>query len=94
MRDEDLDWCCYIFLSRRAQPASPGEVAEGVGIPEEIVRASIDRLVHALLVSFDGERARVMSVQESLLACQLRYAGDLPFVLENGVVRARRADDT
>ncbi|KAF5060038.1 hypothetical protein DSECCO2_329760 [anaerobic digester metagenome] len=94
MRDEDLDWCCYIFLSRRAEPATLDELAARVGVSTDAARASVDRLVHALLVSFDGEHARPMAVQESLLACQLRYSDDLPFVLENGVVRARRADDT
>ncbi len=93
MRDEDLDWRCYLCISRRAEPASLDELAAATGETRDTVRASVDRLVHALIVSFDGERARPMSVQESLLACQLRYADDLPFVLENGVVRARRPDD-
>ncbi len=93
MRDEDLDWRCYTFLSRRSGPATLEELAGGVGLPAEAVDASVSRLEKALIVSREGDRVRAMATQESLLACQLRYTNDLPLVLENGVIRVRRPDD-
>ncbi len=92
MRDADLDWCCYTFLSRR-NGATLEELTEAVGVTREAVDASLVRLERALLIGRDGDRVRPMSIQESFLACQVRYTDNLPFVLENGVVRARRADD-
>ena len=93
MRNEDLDWRCYTLLSRREGPATLDELTRAAGASEEEVQASVSRLENALLVHREGDRLRTMAIQESLLACQIRYTNDLPIVLENGVIRVRRADD-
>jgi len=93
MRDEDLDWLCYTTLSRGEQSATVPELAAATGLAEDAVAASAFRLEQALLVRREGDSLRLLSVQESLLLCQQRYGPKQPYVIENGVVRARRTDD-
>ena len=53
--------------------------------------ASIERLEHYLLIQRSGEMIRLLSIQESLIACRCRHSRvDLPFVIENGVIRAKK----
>jgi hypothetical protein len=93
MRDEDLDWLCYTTLSRGERSATVPELAAATGLAEDAVAAAAVRLEQALLVRCEGDRVRLLSVQESLLLCQQRYGPKQPYVIENGVVRARRTDD-
>jgi DNA-binding Lrp family transcriptional regulator len=93
MRDEDIDWLCYMTLSRGATSATVQEIADATGFPEEAVAASAERLVRAMLVQRRGDRVELLSIQDSLLLCQARYGKDVPFVIEDGVIKARRADD-
>ena len=93
MRDEDIDWLCYMTLSRGTPSATVQEIAEATGLPEETVAASAERLVRAMLVQHLGDRVALLSIQDSLLLCQARYGKDVSFVIEDGVIRARRADD-
>lgn len=93
MRDEDLDWLCYITLSRGTGSATVPELAEATGLPPDAVSASAARLEQALLARREGARVLLIAVQESFLLCQSRYGKEMPFVIENGVIRARRPDD-
>ena len=93
MRDEDLDWLCYMTLSRGTGSATVPELAEATGLHPDAVSASAARLERALLARREGDRVILVPVQESLLLCQARYGPEMPFVIENGVVRARRPDD-
>jgi len=36
---------------------------------------------------------RLLSIQESLIECQCRYTRDLPFTIENGVIKAKRNEE-
>jgi hypothetical protein len=93
MRDEDIDWRCYTALSRGSGSATLTELAAAAGVSEETAALSVSRLEHALLAERKEDRVRLLSVQESLLLCQLRYAPDCPFEIVDGVIRARRSDD-
>ena len=94
MRDEDLDWLCYTTLSRGAGSATVPELARATGLSEDSVAASAARLERALLARRDGERVLLLAIQESFLLCQDRHGREkMPYVIENGVVRARRPDD-
>jgi hypothetical protein len=93
MRDEEIDWLCYMTLSRGTGSATIPELAAATGLPEEVAAASAARLEHALLASREDDRVRLLAIQESLLLCQQRYGPRQPYVIENGVVRARRPDD-
>lgn len=93
MRDQDLDWLCYMTLSRGPGSATVAELATATGLDEGAVNASATRLEQALLVRREGDRVLLLAVQDSLLLCQARYGKDVPFVVEDGVIRARRPDD-
>jgi len=56
--------------------------------------ASLERLEHHLLIRRSGETVCLLSIQESLIACRCRHTkDDLPFVIENGVIKAKRGGD-
>jgi hypothetical protein len=93
MRDEEIDWLCYMTLSRGPGSATEPELATATGLAADAVAASAARLERALLARREGERVVLVSVQESLVLCHARYGKEMPYVIENGVIRARRPDD-
>ncbi len=93
MRDEDLDWLCYMTLSRGPGSATVDELAAATGLDADAVAASAARLERALLARREGDRVLLLAIQDSLLLCQVRYGKDVPFVVEDGVIRVRRPDD-
>jgi hypothetical protein len=93
MRDEEIDWLCYMTLSRGPGSATVDELATSTGLDTDAVSASASRLERALLARREGGRVLLVSVQESLVLCQARYGREMPYVIENGVIRARRPDD-
>ncbi|MEN6517845.1 MAG: MarR family transcriptional regulator [Methanospirillum sp.] len=93
MRDEDIDWLCYMTLSRGPGSATVPDLAAATGLAEDAVASSAARLERALLARRDGDRILLLGVQDSLLLCQVRYGKEVPFVVEDGVIRMRRPDD-
>jgi hypothetical protein len=93
MRDEDLDWLCYTTLSRGSGSATVDELAAATGLDADAVAASAARLERALLAQREGDRILLLAIQDSLLLCQIRYGEEVPFVVEDGVIRMRRPDD-
>ncbi len=93
MREEEIDWLCYTTLSRGPGTATVPELAAATGLSVETVAGSAARLERALLASFRDDRIRLLEIQESLLLCQQRYGPKQPYIIEDGVVRARRPDD-
>ncbi len=93
MREEDLDWAIYHLIPETGGIAV-GDLAAATGFDPGVVTASLERLKRYLLVRQAGETVRLLSIQESLIECQCRHtAEDLPFVIENGVIRAKRRDE-
>ncbi|MDN7012834.1 MarR family transcriptional regulator [Methanoculleus sp. FWC-SCC3] len=93
MREEDLDWAVYHRI-----PKTGGITVEDLvavtGIEPGAVTASLKRLEHSLLIRQTEEGVRLLSIQESLVECQCRHTiDDLPFVIENGVIRATRREE-
>jgi DeoR/GlpR family transcriptional regulator of sugar metabolism len=92
VREEDLDWAIYHRI-----PETGGVTVENLvaatGFEADAVTRSLERLERYLLVRRSGETVRLLSIQESLIECQCRYAKEeLPFVIENGVVKAKRRE--
>jgi len=93
VREEDLDWTVYHRI-----PETGGITVEDLvaatGFEPGAVTASLERLERNLLVRQAEGTVRLLSIQESLIECQCRHtAKDLPFIIENGVVRAKRRDE-
>jgi hypothetical protein len=89
VKDEDLDWLVYHRLPERT-PVTADELAaeSGLSVPE--VEASLVRLERSCLVERSGCSVRLLSFGEALIRNQVKYEEDLPFTIENGVIRERK----
>jgi Mn-dependent DtxR family transcriptional regulator len=88
VKEEDRDWLVYHLIPESA-PVTAGALAAkcGLGIPE--VDASLARLERSCLVERDGTSVRLLSFGEALIKNQVKYEKDLPFTIENGVIREK-----
>ncbi|NLA38087.1 MAG: MarR family transcriptional regulator [Methanomicrobiales archaeon] len=92
MREEDLDWVVYHCIPENGG-VTTGDLAAATGLEPGEVTVSLERLERYLLIRRSGKTVRLMSVQESLIECQCRYTSDLPFIIENGIIKARRREE-
>jgi hypothetical protein len=92
VREEDLDWAVYHGIPQTGS-ITVGDLAAATGFEPGAVMASLERLERYLLIRRSGEAVRLLSVQESLIECQCRYTDDMPFFIENGVIKAKRRED-
>ena len=60
------------------------------GLDPSTVDASLRRLERYILIKRDGETVRALSLGESLIQCQVKYSEDLPYTIENGVIKERK----
>jgi predicted transcriptional regulator len=89
VKQEDADWRVY----HQIPPAAPirvEELAEKCGLDPVVLEDSLVRLERYCLVERDGSRVRVLTFGEALIKNQVKYEPDLPFVIENGVIKARK----
>ncbi|MDD3857546.1 MAG: MarR family transcriptional regulator [Methanoculleus sp.] len=92
MHEEDLDWAVYRRISETGDSTVEDLVA-ATGFEPGAVTASLERLERYLLIRRSGDAVRLLSIQESLIECQCRHTREgLPFVIENGVIRAKRSE--
>ena len=93
MRQEDIDWKIYHSFCDGQKVRVEGLV-EMTGFSEEEVCASLTRLHNNHLISYSGNSARVFSVQESLLKCQMVHTvKDAGLVFENGIIKAPKTSE-
>jgi predicted transcriptional regulator len=89
MKDEDTDWLIYHLVAR--QPSwTTDELVSASGLDLSVVEKSLGRLERNLLLERADGRVRVLAVGEALLLCQIKNTKDLPYCIENGVIRERR----
>lgn len=89
MKEEDVDWLVYHQLPEGAPVTLEALAAKcGLGIPE--VEASVIRLERSCLVGLTGRSVQIFSVGEALFCNQCKYADDLPFIIENGVIKEKK----
>jgi len=69
---------------------SEQEMARKSGLDITAVSASLDRLHRSFLIERDEKVIRLLSVGEALIKCQVKYDQNLPFVIENGVIKERK----
>lgn len=60
------------------------------GLDPSTVDASLRRLERYILIKRDGETVRALSLGESLIQCQVKYSEDLPYTIEDGVIKERK----
>lgn len=86
MKEEDADWLIYHLIVKE-----PATTVEGLvvlsGLGPGTVDAVLERLERYLLIERDGGKVRVLNFGESLIRCQVKYSDDLPYTIENGVIK-------
>lgn len=70
---------------------SEEDLGSACGLDPAIIAASLDRLERSCLVERSGGAVRMLNFGESLLRNQCKYETDLPFVIENGVIREKKS---
>ncbi len=89
MKEEDADWLIYHLLVK--DPSVSGEdLVTASGLDRDVVDASLKRLEQYLLVERVEGHVRVLNFGESLIRCQIKYSKDLPYTIENGVIKQRK----
>ena len=89
MKEEDADWLVYHAIPE-GSPATIPELAARTGLGCTEIGESICRLERSCLVERNGESVRMLNFGEALLRNQVKYEPDLPFTIENGVIKERK----
>ena len=89
MNAEDTDWLVYHRLPENGSLAE-ADLASACGLDAATVAASLERLERSCLVERMDGTVRMLSFGEALLKNQCKYEEDLPYVIENGVIKARK----
>jgi len=77
-------------LIAEAKTATADLLVKESGLDPGVVESSLCRLQRYFLIERAGENIRVMSVGESLIRSQIQYSDDMPFTIENGVIREKK----
>jgi hypothetical protein len=89
VKEEDTDWLIYHLLVK-----DPSLTAEDLATESRldrcVVDASLKRLEQYLLIEPVEGHVRVLSFGEALIRCQIKYSKDLPYTMENGVIKQRK----
>lgn len=89
VKQEDADWLVY----HQIPPSAPIAIADLAGrcslAPSEL-DGSLVRLERSCLIERSGTTVRMLTFGEALIKNQFKYEEDLPFVIENGVIRERK----
>jgi hypothetical protein len=89
VKDEETDWLIY-HLIPEGSAITKLEICSKSGLDTETVAKSIARLEQSCLVECANDSVRMLNFGEALLRNQFKYEKDLPFTIENGVIKARK----
>jgi len=89
VKEEDADWLIYHLIVN--EPAITEErLVVLSGLDPCTLHDSLKRLERYLLIERNGEKLRALNFGESLIRCQVKYSEDLPYTIENGVIKERK----
>jgi Mn-dependent DtxR family transcriptional regulator len=86
---EDTDWLVYHRLPENGTVAEI-DLASGLGLDTATIAASLGRLERSCLIERLNGKVRMLTFGEALLKNQCKYEEDLPYVIENGVIKSRK----
>lgn len=89
MKQEGTDWLVYHQIPPSA-PIAVAALAEQCRLKLSELEDSLTRLEQNCLIERNGPEVRVLAFGEALIKNQMKYQEDLPFVIENGVIKERR----
>lgn len=91
MKEEHLDWLLYRVLAEGSF-LSISELTEKTGLQPAEVERSLQRLDRVHLIERKGNEVRTLSLHEILIRYHLASTDDLPYYLENNVIRLKRRE--
>ncbi|MFZ0005666.1 MAG: MarR family transcriptional regulator [Methanoregula sp.] len=91
MKESDTDWLVYHIIAQEPAITAAG-LAEKSGISEVEIATSLDRLERSFLIDRKDGAVRVLSIGEALIKCQAKYDNTLPYIIEDGMIKARKKD--
>ena len=89
MKEEDADWLIYHIIAKQPSVSADALVTAS-GLDASAVDASLKRLERYLLIECREGNVRALSFGEALILCQVKYSDDLPYTIENGVIKPRK----
>lgn len=89
MKDEDADWLIYHLIPAGTAIAASVLIGKS-GFDATSVEDSLARLERACLIQRVGDEIRMLSFGEALIHNQVKYDSDLPYIIENGIVKMRK----
>lgn len=89
MNAEDTDWLVYHRIPENAA-ITEDELAESCGLDIADLTESLERLEGSCLIERREDGIRMLNFGEALLKNQCKYEKDLPYTIENGVIRMRK----
>ena len=89
MKDEEIDWLIYHQVNSD-DGSDIAELAKANNLPENVVEASLIRLERNLLIERRNRKVYHLSINESLIRCQMKYDQTLPYIIENGIIKTKK----
>ena len=89
MNAEETDWLVYHRIPENA-PVTEEFLRAACVLDAESLAASLERLSSSCLIERTGNSIRMLNFGEALLRNQCKYEKDLPYTIENGVIKARK----
>ena len=89
MKEEDADWLVYHRIPEHAAIAEE-DLPEACGLDAQTIRGSLARLEQSCLIERSGGNVRMLNFGEALLRNQCKYEKDLPFFIENGLIKEKK----
>ena len=89
MKEEDADWVIYHLIVKEPSISVEGLVTAS-GLDTRVVDGSLERLERYLLIERAEGKLRALNFGEALIRCQIKYSEDLPYTIENGVIKERK----
>ena len=89
MKEADADWVIYHLIVQEPSITVEGLISAS-GLDPCVVDASLGRLERYLLIERPEGKLRVLNFGEALIRCQVKYSQDLPYTIENGVIKQRK----
>jgi len=89
VKEEDADWVIYHLIVKEPSLSVEGLIT-ACGLDPGVVDASLKRLERYLLIERTEGNVRALNFGEALIRCQIKYSKDLPYIIEDGVIKERK----
>jgi len=89
VKQEDADWLVYHQIPP-SEPITVADLTARCGLEASVTEDCLVRLERYCLIERTGANVRMLTFGEALVKNQFKYEEDLPFVIENGVIKERR----